>query len=172
LAEEHCGITTSPWTSCRTGWHGPRYRIMKASNASHRPTRTCSAGHQMPASVRSRGDKNSPGDRTEANLLRGTMALADVKTKSCDDKYPGGRSGLACAVVTKRQKEVNGKYHKKAGELDIEQGTVPRRHGSITEITQRARTKGPYDRSSDGSFCRGASRHLRHCRLYLLCPRQ
>jgi hypothetical protein len=32
---------------------------------------------------------------------------------------------LACAVVTKRQQEVNGKYHKKAGELDLEQGTAP-----------------------------------------------
>ncbi|GAH59145.1 unnamed protein product, partial [marine sediment metagenome] len=34
------------------------------------------------------------------------------------------RSGSACAVVTKRQREVNEKYHKKAGELDLEQGTA------------------------------------------------
>ena len=35
------------------------------------------------------------------------------------------RSGSACAVVTKRQQEVNEQYHKKAGELDLEQGTAP-----------------------------------------------
>jgi hypothetical protein len=50
--------------------------------------------------------------------------LADVKTKPCDDKYPAVRSGLACAVATKRQQEVNGKYHKKA-ELELEQGAAP-----------------------------------------------
>jgi hypothetical protein len=32
---------------------------------------------------------------------------------------------VACAVVTKQQQEVNGEYHKKAWELDLEQGTVP-----------------------------------------------
>ena len=42
-------------------------------------------------------------DGVGASLLRGTRTLADVKTKSCDDKYPAERSGSACAVVTKRQ---------------------------------------------------------------------
>jgi hypothetical protein len=64
-------------------------------------------------------------DGVETRLLRGTRTLADVKTKSCDDKYPAERSGLACTSVTKRQQEVNGKYYKKAGELDQEQGTSP-----------------------------------------------
>jgi hypothetical protein len=33
---------------------------------------------------------------------------------------------LACAVDTKRQQEVNlKKYHKKAEEIDLEQGTAP-----------------------------------------------
>jgi len=70
-------------------------------------------------------------DGVGASLLRGTRALADVKTKSCDDKYPAERSGLACAVVTKRQQGVNGKFHKKAGELDLEQSTVPGDTGSF-----------------------------------------
>jgi hypothetical protein len=60
-----------------------------------------------------------------ASLLRSTRTLADVNTKSCDDEYPAERSGSvlnsACAVDTKRQQEVNEKYHKKAGELDLEQ---------------------------------------------------
>ena len=64
-------------------------------------------------------------DGVGASLLRGTRTLADVKTKSCDDKYPAERSGSACAVATKRQQEVNGKYHKKAAELDLEQCTAP-----------------------------------------------
>jgi len=55
------------------------------------------------------------------SILRGTRALANVKAKSCDDKYPTGRSCLACAVATKQQQEVNGKYHKKAEELDLKQ---------------------------------------------------
>jgi hypothetical protein len=32
---------------------------------------------------------------------------------------------LACAVATNPQQEVNGKYRKKAGELDLKQGTAP-----------------------------------------------
>jgi hypothetical protein len=50
-----------------------------------------------------------------ANANANADTPADVKAKSCDDKYPAERSGLACAVSTKRQQEVNGKYHKKAG---------------------------------------------------------
>jgi hypothetical protein len=51
-----------------------------------------------------------------------TRTLAGVKAESCDAKYPAERPGLACAVATKWQQEVNGDYHKKAGELDLEQG--------------------------------------------------
>jgi hypothetical protein len=47
-----------------------------------------------------------------------------VKTKSCKDKHPAERLCSACAVVTKRQQEANWKYHKKAGELDLEQGSA------------------------------------------------
>ena len=86
-------------------------------------------------------------DGAGANLLRGTRTLADVKTKSCDDKYPAERSGLACAVVTKRQQEVSGKYHKKAGELDIEQGTAPDDTGpfqkELNEYGQNGRVIAP-----------------------------
>ena len=32
---------------------------------------------------------------------------------------------MACAVATKWQQEANGNYHKKAGKLDLEQGTAP-----------------------------------------------
>ena len=48
-----------------------------------------------------------------------------MKAESCDDIYLAGRSGLAYAVATKRQQVVNRKYHKKAGELDLEQSTAP-----------------------------------------------
>ena len=86
-------------------------------------------------------------DGVVASLLRGTRTLADVKTKSCDDKYPAERSGLACAVVTKRQQEVNRKYHKKAGELDLEQGTAPDDTGpfrkELSEYGQKGRVIAP-----------------------------
>jgi hypothetical protein len=51
--------------------------------------------------------------------------LVYVKTKSCVDKYPAGRSGMVCAVATKRQQEVNGKYN-------------TRLHGAIPKRTERA----------------------------------
>jgi hypothetical protein len=43
-------------------------------------------------------------------------ALAYVKAMSCDDKYPAGRSGLACTASTKRQQQANEEYHKKEEE--------------------------------------------------------
>jgi hypothetical protein len=46
-------------------------------------------------------------DGRGANPLRGTRTLVGVNIKPCDDKYSAGRSGLACAVATKRQQEVN-----------------------------------------------------------------
>jgi hypothetical protein len=77
--------------------------------------------------------------------------LADVKTKSCDDKYPAERSSLACAVVTERQQEVNEKYHKKAGELEPGAGHSARRHGPIQETAQtmvhRITSKSLYQRT-------------------------
>jgi hypothetical protein len=70
-----------------------------------------------------------------------------MKTKSCDDKYPAERSGSACAVVTKRQQEVNGKYYKMAGELDLEQGTEPGGTGlfrkELNEYGQKGRVITP-----------------------------
>ena len=57
------------------------------------------------------------------------------------------RIGLACSFVTKRQQEVNGKYHKKAGELDLEQGTAPGSTGpfrkELNEYGQKGRVIAP-----------------------------
>jgi hypothetical protein len=78
-----------------------------------------------------------------ANLLRGTRTLTDTKLKSCDDKYPAELSGLACAVVTKRQQLVNGKYHKKAGEFDLEQNTA---RGDTRPLQKELNEKGQKDR--------------------------
>jgi hypothetical protein len=62
-------------------------------------------------------------------------------------KYPAERSGTACAVVTKYQHGVNGKYHKKAGELDLEQGTAPGSTGpfqkELNEYSQKGRVIAP-----------------------------
>ena len=44
-------------------------------------------------------------------LLRSKRTLADVKTKSCDNKYAAESTGTANAVVTKQQREVNDEYH-------------------------------------------------------------
>ena len=53
----------------------------------------------------------------------------------------------SCHQTAKRQQEVNGKYHKKAGELDIEQGTAPDDTGSfqkeLNEYGQNGRVIAP-----------------------------
>ena len=75
------------------------------------------------------------------------MLLAYVKTKWCDDKYPAERSGMVCAIVSKRQYESNGKYHKKARELNLEQGTAPGDKGTfwkeLNEYGQKGRVIAP-----------------------------
>jgi hypothetical protein len=72
-----------------------------------------------------------------ASLLRGTRTFADVKAKSRDDKYPAERSGLVCAVVIKRQQEVNEKVPQEARGTRPRAGHSTRRHRSIPERTQR-----------------------------------
>jgi hypothetical protein len=54
-----------------------------------------------------------------------------VKT---DDKCPAKRSGVVRAVDTKWQQEVNRKYHKKAGGLNLEQGTAQGSKGKKVEL--------------------------------------
>ena len=80
-------------------------------------------------------------------LLRGKKTLADVKTKSCDDKYAAESTGTANAVVTKRQREVNDEYHKKAAEVDLESGTAPGDtepfKRSLNEYGQKGRVIAP-----------------------------
>ena len=58
-----------------------------------------------------------------ACLFRGRKSIADVKTKSCDESYGQERTGIGCARVNIRQREVNDKYHARAKELDQRQGT-------------------------------------------------
>ena len=47
----------------------------------------------------------------------------DVKTKSCDLKYPAAL-GDPATVAKKRQKQVNDDYHKRAAKLDEKLGTA------------------------------------------------
>eukprot|EP00613_Pedinella_sp_CCMP2098_P064901 CAMPEP_0171984808 /NCGR_PEP_ID=MMETSP0993-20121228/274022_1 /TAXON_ID=483369 /ORGANISM="non described non described, Strain CCMP2098" /LENGTH=200 /DNA_ID=CAMNT_0012637645 /DNA_START=144 /DNA_END=743 /DNA_ORIENTATION=- len=54
-------------------------------------------------------------DGAGSTLLRGKNTLADVKTI---DMHAAESSGTASAVVTKRQRELNDEYHKKAAEVD------------------------------------------------------
>ena len=75
-------------------------------------------------------------DGEGAQVLGATKTLADVKTKSCDDKYAAEPTGKGCAVVTKRQNEVNTDYHKRAGKLDAEQGLAPGAGPFTTELDQ------------------------------------
>jgi hypothetical protein len=80
-------------------------------------------------------------DGAGASLFRGTKTLSDARTKSCDDKYLAERSGLARAVVTNRQQEVYGKYHKKAGKLDLKRGTLaaPGDTGSFQKLREHGK---------------------------------
>jgi hypothetical protein len=59
-----------------------------------------------------------------AQLLGGIKSLVDVKTKSCNHVYAAEPSGKGCAVVTKRQAEVNTNYHKRVAKLDESLGTA------------------------------------------------
>ena len=72
-------------------------------------------------------------DGKGTHTLRGVKTLVDVKTKSCDAQYPAERTGKGCGAVTKRQAEVNEKYHKRAEELDLKQGSVPGVPGPFTK---------------------------------------
>ena len=60
---------------------------------------------------------------TGAQLFGSVRTLADIKTKSCDDKYARDSSGAVSAVVNKKQGDVNKDYHRKAKALDDELGT-------------------------------------------------
>ena len=66
-------------------------------------------------------------DGVGGGLLRGTRTLADVKTKSCDDRYPAEGSGSACAIVIKRQQEVNEKVPQEGRRTRYRAGSIPER---------------------------------------------
>jgi hypothetical protein len=54
-------------------------------------------------------------------------------------------------LLNRKAETFNERYHKKAGELDLEQGTAPGSMGSF-QRTQRVREKRPSDRSSGGGL--------------------
>ena len=62
---------------------------------------------------------SSTPDGAGSALLKGKRTLADVNTKSCDNKYAAESTGTASTVVTKWQRGVNDEYHKKAAEVDL-----------------------------------------------------
>jgi hypothetical protein len=85
-------------------------------------------------------------DGVGATLLRGVRTLADVKTKSCDSKYPAA-PGDPATVAKKRQKQVNDDYHKKAAKLDEKLGTAAGSTGpfekELNQYGQKGRVAGP-----------------------------
>jgi hypothetical protein len=85
-------------------------------------------------------------DGPGAALFRGVRTLVDVKTKSCDAKYPAA-PGDPTAVVKKRQKQVNGDYHKRAVKLDENLGTAAGSTGpfkkELNQYGQKGRVAGP-----------------------------
>jgi hypothetical protein len=60
---------------------------------------------------------------------------------------------LFFSVVTKRQQEVNEKYHKKAGELDLEQGITLGSTGPFRKELNEYGQKRPSDRCGGGGLC-------------------
>ena len=85
-------------------------------------------------------------DGVGATLLQGVQTLVDVKTKSCDAKYPAAL-GVPTAVVKKRQKQVNDDYHKRAVKLDEKLGTTVGATGpfkkELNQYGQKGRVAGP-----------------------------
>ena len=59
-----------------------------------------------------------------ASVFSGRESLVDVKTKTCDAKYPAA-DGTACAVVTQRATEASQAYLTRARRLDTDLGTPP-----------------------------------------------
>lgn len=76
-------------------------------------------------------DTTTEGDG--AQLLGSVRTLADIKTKSCDDKYAQDSSGATGAVVNKKQSRVNSDYYRKAKKLDADLGTDPDTDGPYTK---------------------------------------
>jgi hypothetical protein len=90
-------------------------------------------------------------DGVGVTLFRGVRTLVDVKTKSCDAKYPAA-PGDPTAVVKKRQKQVNGDYHKRAVKLDEKLGTAAGSTGpfkkELNQYGQRAALLGRWSAPS------------------------
>lgn len=76
------------------------------------------------------------------HLLGGIETLVDVKTKSCDDRYPAEASGNVGSVVEKRQEGVNTDYQRKVRKLDEEQGTTAGEQGPFTKKLHEYGRKG------------------------------
>ena len=75
-----------------------------------------------------------------AETLKGIQTMADVKTKSCTGEYSKETTGKACAIVEKKQQQVNEEYYKRAAELDEEEGTAANAPGPlITELRKYGR---------------------------------
>ena len=69
-----------------------------------------------------------------ASVFSGRESLVDVKTKTCDAKYPTA-DGTACAVVTRRATEASQAYLTRARRLDTDLGTLPGAKGPfVTEL--------------------------------------
>ena len=69
-----------------------------------------------------------------ASVFSGRESLVDVKTKTCDAKYPTA-DGTACAVVTRRATEASQAYLIRARRLDTDLGTLPGAKGPfVTEL--------------------------------------
>jgi len=71
-------------------------------------------------------------DGIGVRLFSGCKTLVDVKTKTCDAKYPPAE-GKVAAVVDKRAREANKKYFTRARKLDAELNTP-------------AETEGPFEK--------------------------
>ena len=69
-----------------------------------------------------------------ASVFSGRESHVDVKTKTCDAKYPAA-DGTACAVVTRRTTEASQAYLTRARRLDADLGTPPGAKGPfVTEL--------------------------------------
>ena len=79
-------------------------------------------------------------DGPGAALFGGSESLFDVKTKTCDAKYPAA-DGTACAVVTRRANEASRAYLTRAQRLDADLGTSPGEKGPFeTELESFGKT--------------------------------
>ena len=108
-------------------------------------------------------------DGIGTRLFGGCETLIDVKTKTCDAKYPSAEAKVA-AVVNTRATKANRDYLARARKLDAELGTPPETNGPFELELRTYGQDGRVIIPVVGAFGEIVLRCLRHHRSRCLYP--